>query len=65
MLHINRVVFLTRPRKVGADRLPWCRQICLLSITGRRLGTETCGVGSVFPPNDLKFGRMMGYMIFI
>ena len=47
---------LTRPRKVGADRLPWCRHTCPPSITGRGKGTETCEVDSVFPPDDLWLG---------
>ena len=31
------IVHLTRPRRVGANRLPWCRHICLPIITGREV----------------------------
>ena len=36
-------------RGMGADRLPWCRH----STTGRGIGTETCEMDNVFPPDDL------------
>ena len=42
--------------RVGADRLPWCRHICLPIVTGGGEGIETCEVVNVFPPNDLWFG---------
>ena len=35
---------LTRSWKVGADRLPWFRHICLPILSGQGIGTETCEV---------------------
>ena len=32
-----------------------CRHICLPVITGRGVGSETCEVDNVFPPDDLCF----------
>ena len=61
LLHIhyctlNHRVSVARLWRVGADALPRCRHICLSIITGRGMGTETCGVDCVFSPDDIWFG---------
>ena len=40
--------------------LPWCRHIYFTQYqTGRGIGTETCWVNDVFPPDDLMFSALV------
>ena len=43
--------------RMGADRLPGCTVTVVCPFTtGRGIGTETCEMDNVIPPDDLSFG---------
>ena len=58
------VIVLDRKRQMGVELLPWRWHILSIRFdAGRGIGAGTCGLGDVFPPDDLGSGPYTQFII--
>ena len=61
---IDHVMGFRREKGMGVYLLLWCWRILSIPLeAGRRISAATCGLGDVFPPDDLRFNLYYQFII--